>query len=535
MNRPLTIDSVSIRPDVGILSVLRHLNYRPWFALAEFVDNALESYLSNLEEVKRVDGPAAKLRVEIEIETGGEGRISIRDNAAGIYQSEYQRAFRAAEPPPSASGLSEFGMGMKSAACWFGRRFVVRSSALGEPVERAVEFDIEDIVHSKSETLPVEEVAAAADQHFTEVVLSNLHKAPQGRTIGKIKEHLASIYREYLRDGTLDIRFRSTGIDELLSYEEPEVLVASPDEALIRRRGLSAEPREWRKPIEFDFGGDLKVRGFAALRRRGSTSKAGLALFRRKRLIEGSGEDSYRPSRVFGASTTAIYQRLFGELHLEGFSVSHTKDGFKWDENEEPFLDLLREELNADPLPLLDQAREASYGSIREGQDGETQVAEAVEEAVRDTAEIMRDRAAPIIQAQIDSALSELVPPASLPVASQSWQESFDIELHGSNWHVAVEVTNDPAVGEWVGVFDTGRADDQGRDLTHRYLGVRLSLAHPFMVRFVGTDLDRVKPFVRLAAAIGLAEITASEAGVKHAGELRRNINQLMRDAMSRA
>jgi hypothetical protein len=40
------IERVSIRPGVGILSVLRHLNYKPWFALAEFVDNAVQSYIS---------------------------------------------------------------------------------------------------------------------------------------------------------------------------------------------------------------------------------------------------------------------------------------------------------------------------------------------------------------------------------------------------------------------------------------------------------------------------------------------------------
>jgi len=53
------------------------------------------------------------------------------------------------------------------------------------------------------------------------------------------------------------------------------------------------------------------------------------------------------------------------------------------------------------------------------------------------------------------------------------------------------------------------------------------------MVKFVGSDFDRIKPFVRLAAAIGLAEITARESGAKLAGEMRRNINQLLRDALA--
>ena len=50
-------EAVSIRPGVRVLSVLRHLNYKPWFALAEFVDNALQSY------AKRACKPIGKCRL----------------------------------------------------------------------------------------------------------------------------------------------------------------------------------------------------------------------------------------------------------------------------------------------------------------------------------------------------------------------------------------------------------------------------------------------------------------------------------------
>jgi len=524
MTQSSAITTVSIRPDVGVLSVLRHLNYRPWYAIAEFVDNSLESFLLHQERIQAIEGKNAKLRVEITIDPTGDGVITIRDNAAGIYEDEYQRAFRPAEPPPMINGLSEFGMGMKSAACWFGRKFTVRSCALGESVERTVILDVDDIVRTKSDTLPVQTAKVQINHHYTEVVLSNLHKPPQGRTIGKIKEHLASIYRMFIKEGTLELRFRSTGIDEILKYEEPEILNAPPADALVRRRKLSLEPQQWRKEIQFDLGSGLKVTGFAALRRKASTATAGFALFRRKRLIEGSGDESYRPPQIFGASTTAVYQRLFGELQLEGFEVSHTKDGFKWDENEEPFLDLLREHLNANPLPLIDQAREAKYDSFREV---DAALNTAVIEAVKDTGEVLKASAVPVLEEQIHAKPDTQGPPPSLPRAEKSWKEVFPIELNGVKWQVTVEVTNDPAVGDWIRVFDTGTIKGV------RHLGVSLSLSHPFMVRFVGTDFDRIKPFVRLAAAIGLAEITARESGAKQAGEMRRNINQLLKDALS--
>ena len=528
MTQTISFTGVNIQPDVGVLSVLPHLNYRSWYALAEFVDNSLESFLRHRAEMDDVHGEGTKLLVEVTIDSSLGGSISVRDNAAGIFQDEYQRAFRLAEPPPRTNGLSEFGMGMKSAACWFGANFSVRSSALGEPVERTVCFDIDQIVSTKSSMLPVTSKTVARRDHYTEIVVSQLHHPPQTRTITKIKEHLASIYRVFIKDGTLELRFRSTGIDEILQYTDPDILIAPPAASLVRRYGLKTESLLWRKGIDFDLGAGMRVTGFAALRRRASTARAGFALFRRQRLIEGSGEESYRPKEIFGASTTAPYQRLFGELHLEGFDVSHTKDGFQWDENEEPFLELLKEELNALPLPLIDQARDALYGTFR--QPATKTLSEAVDEAVRDTSQLLRATATQVIAEQVDAEPSGRPPPSSLPQARESWKEEFDLEINWSRWKVTVEVTVDAAVSEWLRVFDTGAdADDV------RLLGVSLSLTHPFMERFVGCDHDRIRPFVRLAAAIGLAEITSREAGGRLAGEMRRNINHLLNDALSTA
>src|SRR5437762_13666811 len=101
--------------------------------------------------------------------------------------------------------------------------------------------------------------------------------------------------------------------------------------------------RLWRKEVDFDFGAGMRATGFAALREQASVASAGFSLFRRNRLIQGSGDEGYRPPAIFGQSNSYAYQRLFGELHLEGFEVSHTKDGFKWQENEEVFLEFLAE------------------------------------------------------------------------------------------------------------------------------------------------------------------------------------------------
>jgi hypothetical protein len=330
-------------------------------------------------ELEQLGREQAKLQVSIELDAADGGRIIIRDNAAGIHEKDYQRAFRPAAIPPDRSGLCEFGMGMKSAACWFAKRWSVRTTALGEPVERTISFDIRAIVQDDTEEITIQTRIAPEDAHYTEIVLSDLHKIPQKRTIRKIKEHLASIYRIFIREGLLELRFDGG----LMSYTEPAVLTAP------YFRDLTSESQRWCKNIDLDFWLGLRVSGFAALRERGGVSEGGFTLFRRNRLIEGSGDEAYRPELIFGKPNSFTSQRLFGELHLEGFEVSHTKDGFRWEEHEEIVLEALKSELDAEPLPLLKQAEGASYRHRTED------LRRGAEAAVKRTAETIQREVPP--------------------------------------------------------------------------------------------------------------------------------------------
>ncbi len=513
-----SIESINIRPGVSILSVLRHLNYKPWFAMAEFVDNSVQSYLQHRDEIEWVEKDNCKLQVNIDIDPGDDGRITVRDNAAGIYENEYARAFRPAELPPDRNGLAEFGMGMKSAACWFAPKWIVRTSALGEPFERTVKFDINRIVQDNLEELIVQTKPIRPTRHFTELVLTNLYKPPQGRTIGKIRDHLASIYRIFIRDGILDLRFDG---DPLICRTWP--ILFKP-----YYKAESEPPKLWRKDIDFDFGQGLRVHGFAALFETGSIANAGFALFRRKRLIEGSVDEGYRPEKIFGAPNKFAYQRLFGELHLEGFEVSHTKDGFRWDENEEPFLDLLKEHLNAQPLPLLDQADGYRVRAQRD------ELKKGAEIAARRTAEAIEREVPAVLERQMQQEPETKNPPEALPAVQEiASVREINVEFHECKWCILLELSDDSEVGDWLSISDQSATGYDESDMIRR-LSLRLSLAHPFMEQFSGTDPAQIEPLLRLAAAIGLAEVSARESGVKPAGTFRRNINELLRDALSK-
>jgi hypothetical protein len=90
-----------------------------------------KGYLSHKEALQSVEGTDFRLKVAIELSAAGSGEITVTDNAAGISAADFPRAFRAAQVPADRSGLSEFGMGMKSAACWFCENWSVRTKALG--------------------------------------------------------------------------------------------------------------------------------------------------------------------------------------------------------------------------------------------------------------------------------------------------------------------------------------------------------------------------------------------------------------------
>lgn len=486
------------------------LNYTPWYALAEFVDNSLESMLTNTEALRSEVGKAYRLLVEIDVT---EDQIEIRDNAAGIYKRDYARAFLPASPPPDTSGLSEFGLGMKAAASWFAHKWSVRTSALGEPVERTITFDIPEIVQSNCERLEPVERSVAANEHYTTLTFHDLHVRPRGRTIGKIRDHLCSIYRMFLREGLLELRLNG----EALTYEPPTFLHApfhaKPD----------TEPVTWRKVIELDLGDGHRVEGWAAILARASVTNAGFSIFRRRRLILGSHGEGYRPEIIFGKPNKFIYQRLVGELEVEGFSVSHTKDGVQWQDWEEDILSWVKDKLNAEPLPLLDQA--ANY-RVRANLNRDV-----VGEATRDVTLAIAQHLPPIIDAQVSSEPNEKPIASELAPAEEETtrREQIELELEHAHrrWRVTVELVSEANREDW---YELAKSKTDGETTS---VQIRVNLAHPFMLRFVSPDGDELIPFTRLAAGLAIAEITAREVGVRQAGTLRINLNQILRSALS--
>ena len=499
-----------IRPKVGMYAAFARLNYKPWFAIAEFVDNSVQSYLTNRNHL-----PAGPLEVDIRFD---EDEIVITDRAGGIAAHELGRAFSPSQPPPDASGLSEFGLGMKAAACWFARYWTVRTCAYGEGAVRLIRFDVDKITSKGIEHIPIESQVAPEKDHYTVVTLRNLRVHPKGRTLHKVKDHLASIYRVLAEKGLVQIKVTSPSGSEILKHDRPQLLTAP------YYREPNEEPRIWRSEFKLRLPGGRTVSGWAGLLAKASGSRAGLSVFRRDRLIQGSGDETYRPERIFRQPNSYTYQRVVGELFVDGFEVSHTKDGIEWAGLEDEMLSKLHKELNSMKMPILAQAE--GYRVRQQARElPDSFGAEALHGAAAELeTQTVGELLAPLPEEMPPTPADPVLDGTKSAVPASRVHQRFEISLvdNDEQFVISLELVRDPA-REWYGFTLTRAASG------HR-LEVWINLSHPFSESYVNGDENTLGPLVRLVAAMVLAEHTAVQAGVKRAAGIRQRVNELLRD-----
>jgi hypothetical protein len=291
-----------------------------------FVDNSTQSYFNNVSVLEPLAEPRMPpLRVAIAYDRDT-GFLRISDNAMGMSYAELEQALHVAQPPANTTGRSQYGMGMKTAAGWLGNQWLIRTKKLGESDEHQVRVDVQKIASGQNEIDYKAVPDRPKDEHYTIIEITEHHRKFQGRTMGKIKEFLQSMYREDFRNGVLHLEWQGVP----LVWEEKELLVA--------RDGT-----KYRQDFDFDVHGKQAC-GWVGILASGSRADAGFSIIHRGRVIRGF-PDAWRPSSLYGqfqGSNDLVNQRLIGEIHLDAFDVSHTKDDILWVGDEE---DVVEEEL----------------------------------------------------------------------------------------------------------------------------------------------------------------------------------------------
>lgn len=441
--------------------------------------------------------------------------MKIRDNACGIDNKNFIRAFEPANIPIDNTGLHEFGMGMKTASIWLADLWSVRSAALDEDKERFVEFDLKKVLSEEREILKVKNTDKSKSTHFTELVLHKLSKnAPSSYQMDKIKRHLLSIYRKFIRNGNMKLIIN----DEELIYEEPEILNAP------FYSNLHGNTVKWELPINF-ASGKYKVKGFIAILNTMSTNEInGLSLFRRGRVIEGSHDEKYRPKSICGNVGSPRYKRIFGELELEGFAVSFNKGSFQEQDDLEALMEAVKTEISHKDFDLYTQAEK--YIKPKAPEDNK-KVAKSI------VVNFKKDVKQESLKSKVDNSIKAIENKSSashnekLSKKAETLESHEDIiDIKGEKHKIKMELINETSITD---LYSLEVADDE---LFSKRVTFKINLAHPFFTRFDRMkDEDDYQPIILIIRSLVLAEIYASSQGTKNAGNVRTNFNNFLRNS----
>ena len=358
--------AMQLQLGLEVIHSYKRLSYTPWHAIAELVDNATQSYLNSRKVLdEALAASDDKMTVGIVYDHSDKGMLRVSDNAMGMSADELRKALIVGIPPANTSGRSKYGMGMKTASCWIGNEWTVRTKKLGETQEHTISIDVEkvgsgnnDLPHSIAEGKPEE-------AHYTVIEIRDHNKRFQGRTLGKIRDFLRSMYRQDLRNGVVAIEWQGTP----LQWDDSDYqFLRAPD-------GTA-----YKKNFEFSIDGK-DVYGWVGVLERGSRAKAGFSILHADRVVRG-WPDSWRPESLYGqlqGSNDLINQRLIGEIHLDAFEVSHTKDDILWFGDDEDAVQISLKKFCSDYAVVAKTRRK---GSDDDRGPSETETQAAIDELV---------------------------------------------------------------------------------------------------------------------------------------------------------
>lgn len=501
---------VNIRPAVSVYATYRRLSYKPWYAIAEFVDNSTQNYYDHRDELCEslsAGGPPQPMRVEVNYDLA-DNVLTVSDNANGMDLEELTRAVVLDSPPPNRAGRSEFGMGLKTAACWFGQTWTIRTCRLGSARELSVRVHVPDLVEQGLEEQVVSETTVPAILHYTIVKIEGLYNPIRGRTPHRIREQLRSMYREDLRSGEIEILWNG----ERLSFDDPPIFTEA----------VNGETREWKKTVAFSVPWrsnekPLTARGWVGIRMPGSQKDAGFVLLRRGRVVIGGPGDGYKPVEVFGQGNTYRSQRLVGELHMDDWPVSQAKDTFDWSGGlEDAFIDQLKSVCD-DVAERAESYRERQRPVERVEMEQISERTQRVFADARLGQAVVQDIRSP----QLHEGSTDVGAPEADVRSVSTGPIVYRLDMGIEVWQFRLFWQSEIREAPWMQVRYPGEGQ----------IDVYLNMAHPFFVPYLGSE-GVLEMLQKLVMALALAERMArasADDGLVSPTDFRMYMNRVLR------
>jgi len=310
--------NLNITPSRHLLPYLGSQDYFFPDALAEFVDNSLDSY-NHMKESETFKEHPEPLIVNISFKANGK-QLLIEDNAEGMSFKELNEALRIAKIRKEESRHGLFGIGMKAACTSLGKRFTLRTSQAGNPEVLCVDYDEESwtrsIVDDANWSIPYStEKKEDIKQHFTTIEISELKVWLYSYRNNQVLESFSRRYRPFLEDKNIVLKINGLAC-------KPEKYKLIDGERKLGGTGILSLPD------------GTKIRGWVGLLETGSIKGLfGLHLFRQNRLIAAYNKELLRPRKkdeyeIVEAGGHPSLARIIGEIHLDNVPVTLNKRHF---------------------------------------------------------------------------------------------------------------------------------------------------------------------------------------------------------------
>lgn len=341
----MNVNNINIRPKTDIYSFFKRLPYKFEQVIYEFIDNSIDSFYKHREELKKSDKDF-KLKINL-IWDPQNDKIIIEDNAFGMDYENFQRAFILNVPPKDSSYKSEFGLGLKTAACWLGKRYTVTSTQLGKVDKLSAMLDNETLKITKADELEVNKVKVEVKEHYSKIIVEGLNRPINDSAWSGISKKITDTYCFDIEKFPIEIRKAKKVLNGGKSAFEMDKRYDSLEEVkplktIGELKVLCEEDKKWESDFKDQItlnGEEIYFSGCLILFERMKQKEAGTYIYRRGRLIK-----HYKPEKIFGQEGTPISKRLKMMILINEVPVTFDKSNISIShEEEEKFHELLLE------------------------------------------------------------------------------------------------------------------------------------------------------------------------------------------------
>lgn len=306
------IEKFNIKVGTSIISKFERIDIEMFRILSEFIDNSLQSYIDHEDDLKKYNRKMCKVDI-----TWTNDELIIKDNCFGMDDNDFGRAIRLNAPSSSYSknSLGKYGMGLKYAACNVGAICDIETTRLGSLLKYKTRINFDDWKLNDPETQDVLIDNCEITSSYTIIKISKVNIQFSTKIMEDTISKLSKIYKKFIFDRrVLELTINRNKVE----YVEPELY-------------LNEDGTEVYYNISSSFMFQNKVykySGWIGRLQTASTSNAGFTMIYNQRGMILN----YRPKEIFKNSNGFEYQRIVGEIELDGeeWPLRINKDGFAW-------------------------------------------------------------------------------------------------------------------------------------------------------------------------------------------------------------